>query len=75
LSLELDGDAFRIDEIDGEVVVYSLVCPHLLGPQIRHKSVTERLTARGTVIVSTSVPAATSVGRSHAAQGGSKTVD
>jgi len=32
LTLELAGHPFRVDEIDGEIVVYSLVCPHLLGP-------------------------------------------
>lgn len=32
LTLEMGGHPFRVDEIEGEIVVYSLVCPHLLGP-------------------------------------------
>jgi nitrite reductase/ring-hydroxylating ferredoxin subunit len=32
LALQIGGDPFRIDELDGELVVYSLLCPHLLGP-------------------------------------------
>jgi len=32
VSIQVDGHPYRIIEIDGEVLVYSLVCPHLLGP-------------------------------------------
>jgi nitrite reductase/ring-hydroxylating ferredoxin subunit len=32
LALELDGHRVRVVEIDGELIVYSRVCPHRLGP-------------------------------------------
>jgi nitrite reductase/ring-hydroxylating ferredoxin subunit len=32
LALDVEGDPFRVDELDGALVVYSLVCPHRLGP-------------------------------------------
>jgi nitrite reductase/ring-hydroxylating ferredoxin subunit len=32
LSVELGGRPFRLVEVDGDLVVHSTVCPHLLGP-------------------------------------------
>jgi len=32
LEVEFAGRPFRLAELDGEIVVYSAICPHLLGP-------------------------------------------